>query len=89
MTLTPSKYYHIYNHANGFENIFNKERNDRFFLEKYQFYISPIADTLAYCLMPNHFHLVIRIRKREVIEKQIQNKSTKFNDDEIAKYLSN
>jgi REP element-mobilizing transposase RayT len=89
MTLNPSKYYHIYNHANGFENIFNEERNDRFFLEKYQFYISPIADTLAYCLMPNHFHLVIHIRKREVIEKQIQNKSTKFNDDEIAKYLSN
>ena len=89
MTLTPSKYYHIYNHANGFENVFREDENFRYFLEKYRLYITLVAETYACCLMPKHFHLVIRIRKREVIEKQIQNKSTKFNDDEIAKYLSN
>jgi putative transposase len=60
--------YHIFNHANGFENIFREPENFRYFLEKYQLYISPIAETYAYCLMPNHFHLVVRIRKREVIE---------------------
>ena len=65
MSLTPSKYYHIYNRANGFENTFKKERYDRFFLEKYLFYISPIANTLAYCLKPNHFHLLIKIKIKE------------------------
>jgi len=60
--IQPSTYYHIYNHANGFENIFKEEQNYCFFLEKYQFYISPIADTLAYCLMPNHFHFLIRVK---------------------------
>ena len=45
-----------------------------YFMEKYADYIHPIAETYAYCLMPNHFHLVIRIRKREVIEEIIRNK---------------
>jgi len=73
--LVPNKTYHIFNHANGFENIFTEDENYRFFLEKYQQYISPIAETYAYCLMPNHFHLVVRIRKREQLEEIIQAKN--------------
>lgn len=72
--LVPAATYHIFNHANGFENVFHQEENYRFFLEKYRLYISPVAETFAYCLMPNHFHLVVRIRKREVIEALIRNK---------------
>jgi hypothetical protein len=41
----PGKYYHLYNHANGFENIFKTEDNYRFFLQKYASYLNPIADT--------------------------------------------
>jgi putative transposase len=63
--------YHIFNHANGFENVFREAENYRFFLEKYRQYISPIAETYAWCLLPNHFHLVVRMRKREIIEKLI------------------
>jgi len=73
--LIPNQSYHIFNHANGFENIFRVDENYRFFLEKYQQYISPIAETYAYCLMPNHFHLVVRIRKREQLEEIIQTKN--------------
>jgi len=72
--LIPDTSYHIFNHANGFENVFRKEENFYFFLEKYRLYIWPIAETYAYCLMPNHFHLVVRIRKREVIAALIRNK---------------
>ena len=67
--LQPNCSYHIFNHANGFENIFIEDENYRFFLEKYQQYILPIAETYAYCLLPNHFHLVVRIRRREVLEE--------------------
>jgi REP element-mobilizing transposase RayT len=59
----PGKYYHLYNHANGFENIFKTEDNYRFFLQKYASYLNPIADTYCYCLMPNHFHFLIKIRE--------------------------
>lgn len=72
--LQPGVTYHIFNHANGFENIFSNDGNYWFFLDKYQKYISPVAETYAYCLMPNHFHLVIRIRSRQVIEEIIRNK---------------
>ncbi|MDO8930202.1 MAG: hypothetical protein Q7W54_14600, partial [Bacteroidota bacterium] len=74
--LQPDSSYHIFNHANGFENIFRHEANYYFFMEKYRKYISPIAETYAYCLMPNHFHLVVRIRKRSVIEELIRNKNS-------------
>ncbi len=73
--LQPDTSYHIYNHANGFENVFIAAENYRFFMEKYKLHISPIAETYAYCLMPNHFHLAVRIRKREVIESFIHNKN--------------
>ncbi len=65
--LLPNTSYHIYNHANGFENVFLDDDNFRYFLMKYRHHISPIAETYAYCLMPNHFHLVVRVRRKEVI----------------------
>ena len=91
--LKPDTTYHIFNHANGFENVFHEDDNFRYFLEKYQLYITPIAETYAYCLMPNHFHLVVRIRKREVIETIIRNKNNTSNNfsidnKEIEKFLS-
>ncbi len=58
----PSTVYHIYNHANGDDDLFREDDNYRYFLEKYKKYIPPIADTHAYCLMKNHFHLMVRIK---------------------------
>lgn len=55
-------YYHIYNHANGDDNLFREEKNYPFFLEKYHQHIDPIAETVAWCLMPNHFHLLVKIK---------------------------
>lgn len=60
--LLPDTSYHIFNHANGFENIFRHEGNYYFFLEKYRKYIGPVAETYAFCLLPNHFHLLIRTK---------------------------
>lgn len=60
--LLAEHYYHIYNHANGFENLFSNHENYLFFLRRYTHFISPIADTFAYCLMPNHIHFLVRIK---------------------------
>lgn len=54
--------YHIYNHANGTENIFREEDNYRFFLQQYVKYLGDVVDTYAYCLMPNHFHLLVGVK---------------------------
>jgi putative transposase len=59
------KYYHIYNRGNNRENIFREERNYLHFLRLYAEYIEPIAETYAYCLLYNHFHLLIRLKTGE------------------------
>lgn len=66
----PSATYHVYNHANGADDLFRETDNYRYFLEKYKKYILPIADTLAYCLMKNHFHLMVRIKDEECLMEQ-------------------
>ena len=60
--LEPGKYYHIYNRGNNGENLFIEERNYRYFLTLYAKYIEPIAATYAYCLLRNHFHLLVQIK---------------------------
>ena len=62
------KLYHIYNHANEAENLFREAENYRYFLKQWQKHIQPIANTLAYCLMLNHFHFLIKNRKQSELE---------------------
>jgi len=57
--------YHVYNHGNGDDLIYRESENYRFFLERFKFYITSIADIYAYCLMPNHFHFLLRIKPEE------------------------
>jgi REP element-mobilizing transposase RayT len=63
--LRPGQYYHIYNRGNNRENLFYEERNYLYFLQLYARYTLPVADTYAYCLMRNHFHLLVRIKTEE------------------------
>ncbi|MFZ4414935.1 MAG: transposase [Bacteroidales bacterium] len=56
--------YHVYNRSN--ENIFYTKENYLFFIKKIRKHILPYADILAYCLMPNHFHLLITANKNAV-----------------------
>lgn len=67
--MIPGSTYHLYNHANGRENLFAETKNYYFFLEKLSFHVLPVAEVYAYCLMPNHFHLLIKIRnQKELVE---------------------
>ncbi len=67
--LLPERFYHIYNHGNANDNIFFNDSNYGYFLTKFREYISPIADTYAYCLMPNHFHFLVKIKSPELVFK--------------------
>ena len=68
------QYYHIYNRGNNLENIFREERNYDFFLNKYAQYVTPIAETFAYCLLKNHFHLMVRIKYQDELDPTLHNK---------------
>ena len=56
-------FYHIYNHGVGGRNLFFETVSYKHFLELYDKYIDPVAETYAWCLMPNHFHLLVRIKE--------------------------
>jgi hypothetical protein len=60
--LFPGAYYHIFNHAVGRDNLFLNSGNYEYFLQKYALHIPQVADTFVYCLLPNHLHLVVRIK---------------------------
>lgn len=77
--MEPGKYYHVYTHANGSENLFREEENFRYFLQRYQDFIPPVANTLAYCLMPNHLHLLVQIKnENSLLEALKAIKKNKF-----------
>ncbi|OUS09905.1 transposase [Nonlabens dokdonensis] len=64
------KYYHIFNQANGMIDIFQESRNYPFFIDKMEKHLTPVCEIIAFCLMKNHFHLVIKT-KQEIEELKI------------------
>lgn len=65
-------YYHVFNRAVRSEQMFNEPDNYRYFIEKLKEHILPIADIFAYSLLPNHFHLFLRIKPINTIEERFQ-----------------
>ncbi len=61
--LKPGGFYHILDRGVNRESIFLEERNYIHFLSLYAYYIIPVAETFAYCLLRNHFHILVRIRE--------------------------
>jgi len=69
MNLTPNEFYHVYNRGNNKQRIFFRDENYLFFLNKIRAQLSPVSSVIAYCLMPNHFHLIIMATEQSVIER--------------------
>ncbi len=69
--LFPGSMYHIYNRGNNKENLFIEEKNYFYFLQLWKKYVSPVANTFAYCLLKNHFHFLVRIKEQEELLNSI------------------
>ena len=69
MNFIADEYYHIYNRGNNKQPIFFNNDNYLFFIKKIREQILPIADIIAYCLMPNHFHFIIHANENSVRER--------------------
>ncbi|MCR4439385.1 MAG: transposase [bacterium] len=57
----PGNYYHLYNRGVSRQNIFFSDENFLFctrLIEKYA--RAHLIAVIAYCLMPNHYHLLVR-----------------------------
>ncbi len=68
-------YYHIYNRGNNKEKLFFEHEDYMFFLKLFKKHIYEIANVFCFCLMPNHFHFMIRIKEhKEITSFELTNK---------------
>jgi len=67
--LVAGEYYHVYNRGNNRQDIFFDRENYWFFLRRLHNYFQTsqalhetlaLCTVVAYCLMPNHFHLLLQ-----------------------------
>jgi hypothetical protein len=63
--------FHVYNGTNNKAALFKSDEDRRFFLKQYDKFIVPYVDTFTYCLLGNHFHLLIRVKSIEHIHEMI------------------
>jgi len=64
--LTPGGYYHIFNRGIDREKLFKDQEDYDLFLSVYAHYVSDFVNTYAYCLIPNHFHFLIKIKESDI-----------------------
>ncbi len=90
----PDSYYHVYARGNSRNRIFHDEQDYITFLNLLERYLSPDeahnefgvsypnfynrVDLLAYCLMPNHFHLFVFQRQPKDLTSLMQSVMTSY-----------
>lgn len=62
MKFTSGNIYHIYNRGNNKQPVFIEKRNYEFFRAKIKKHIIKYSELICYCLLPNHFHLMVQIK---------------------------
>jgi putative transposase len=68
---------HVYNRGVAKQRIFFSGGNYRFFLQRIAEFVQPHAEILAYCLMPNHFHLIVQT-KNDKLSAAMQSQSGSY-----------
>ena len=79
------RYYHIFNRGARKGPLFITPDNYLYFLNLIKHHLIDFVEILAYCLLPNHFHLVIRT-KDSVFEKETESLEI-TNEEEVGKII--
>lgn len=61
-------FYHIYNRGINRQDIFFEPINYLHFIHLYTRFLTNHAGMVAYCLLRNHFHMLIRVKREEDIQ---------------------
>jgi len=83
-------YYHLYNRTNNEEALFRSNDNYIYFLKKYRHYLEEYFETIGYCLMPTHFHFLVRL-KDELFQDELHlpgGVHLKENESQISSIIS-
>jgi coproporphyrinogen III oxidase/REP element-mobilizing transposase RayT len=68
--LEKDHYYHIFNRGINSDIIFQNDDNMSYFLKLIEKHLNDKVAVIAYCLMNNHFHLIVKILSKETIATQ-------------------
>jgi putative transposase len=75
----PSGIYHVYNRSSQKMLLFREQKDyERFMFRAREYAIKCSVEVLSYCLMPNHFHFLIR-------EPEPKSNQTEYNKDDYLK----
>ncbi|MCX6231928.1 MAG: hypothetical protein NTZ33_10330 [Bacteroidetes bacterium] len=86
VALEAENFYHIYNRGNNGESLFFHADNYKFFLVKLNDYLADFLIIHAFCLLNNHFHLLVEIKHEDVIKEEIK---LKREHNKLKVYLEN
>ena len=79
ITFDSGESYHVYNRGNDKQSIFKEIENYRFFLKQLVKYLPKnTIQVLAYTLMPNHYHLLLRMMKSFDVSKAMKDFSISY-----------
>lgn len=88
--LLPDRIYHLFSRAVGKEQLFLSTDNYLFFLQKLKQHTNHICKFYCYSLLPNHFHLLVKIADKETIIAHFETiKKRSFNDatDQLSDFI--
>ena len=78
-TYAEGNFYHLYNRGHDRSKIFFEEKNYLFFMKRLEEKIcNHHMDIISYCLMPNHYHLLVYVNAGGNAPKQMQALGTSY-----------
>lgn len=90
----PSKYYHLSNIGNTGGAIFINQDQVNFFIHKFNCYTQGVFTIIAWCILHNQYHFIIKTRSRKKIlrtfseYKRISHQRIQLNRKELSLFLS-
>ena len=88
--LLPNETYHLFSRAVGNEKLFLSDDNYLFFLQKLKQHTFSVCDFYCYTLIPNHFHMLAKIKEEAPIIEHFQEvKKKKFQplENDISDFI--
>ena len=75
--------YHVFARANGKEKMFIRDDDYDLFLDRLHKYVMPVADVYAFAFIPNHYHLMIKIKSYQQLLIFAKQKKLHFQESEM------
>lgn len=88
--LMPGESYHLFSRAIGEERLFLSAEHYHFFLRKVKQHTAAVCEVYCYTLLPNHFHLLVRIKEHEAIVqhfKEIKKRAYEEGQDDLPDFV--